>query len=316
MSELKQTKGYVNFKGIIGGLDAIKDGTSKYGWTDDEKIKKMQFSIKTSDNNMHYVQLIQFKMGKSRENVWISRKDEATGKYDTQKLAWDRRNEPLTDGWRIIGVNIKATGDDETKSMVADDAIEYIKDNFNDGDSVFIGGKVSHSDWKGKTYHNFEITKMFATRDPVNFEDEKFEEISDFNEQFIFNSINVIENEGFVIGFTVSYNGDKTEVQYIIRDGEVTDYFKSSVGFGDLLRIEGIVNNKVVYKYRDPEKDEKDDGLLVGKQNRSSQQKGKIREIEYEDKTLEIIGVDDNVKNAYDEKELEIIDIDDDDIPF
>jgi hypothetical protein len=318
MAELKQTKGFANFKGIIGGLDAIKKGKAKeFQYRDDEKLKKMQFSIKTSDDNMHYVQLIQFKMGKSRDSVWISRKDDETGNFETQEIPWEKRNDPLTDGWRIIGVSIKATGDENAKSMVAEDAIEYIKDNFNDGDTVFIGADLSHSDWKDSVYHNYDIKRMYIAKEDIDFEDEEFEETADFNEQIIFDSIAVVEGEGFLKGYTVDYKKDKTEVQYVVRDKDVLNYFKETAKFGDLVTVEGIVNNRVVYKYRDAKEDEESDGVLVGRQTKSSKRNSQIREVEYEDKTLEIIGVSKNVEGAYDEKDLEIVDIgDSSDIPF
>lgn len=320
MAELKQTKGFANFKGIIGGLDAIKKGDAKeFQYRDDEKLKKMQFSIKTSDNNMHYVQLIQFKMGKSRDYAYISRKNDETGNFETQKIAWEKRNEPLTDGWRIIGVNIKANGDEESKSMVAEDAIEYIKDNFNDGDTVFIGADLTHSDWKDSVYHNYDIKRMYIAKEDVDFESEDFEETSDFTEEIIFDSIVDVENEGFVKAYTVDYKKDKTEVQYVVRDKNVLNYFKETAKFGDLITVEGLVNNRVVYKYRDAEEDEESDSVLVGRQTKSSKQKSKIREVEYEDKSLEIIGVAKNVEGAYDEKDLNIVNFGDDldsEIPF
>ena len=319
MAELKETKGYANFKGIIGGLDVIKNGKAKdYQYKDDEKLTKMQFSIKTSEDNMHYIQLIQFKMGKSRDQVWIVRYDKETKKSETTTMDWSERNEPLHDGWRIIGVDLKAKGDDERKSMVAEDAIEYIKDNFNDGDSVFIGTQVSHREYKDKTYDQFDIKKVFATKDPVDFEAEDFEEIADFNEQFVFDNVAVVDNEGFVKGYSISYNGDITPIQYVVRDKDVLNYFKENVNFGDLLKAEGIVNNRVVYKYRDAEKDEEDSGVLVGKQTKSSKQNSRIREVESEDKSMEIIGLSDHVKGAYTEEDLGTINLDDDDsvIPF
>ena len=65
MGELKQTKGYANLRGVIGGLNKIKEdiqnGKDNRNYMDGEKIKKLKFSVKTAEDNMIFVEMKQFK---------------------------------------------------------------------------------------------------------------------------------------------------------------------------------------------------------------------------------------------------------------
>lgn len=322
MAELKQTKGFANFKGIIGGLDKIKDGTADEKlYKEDEKIKKMKFTIKTSDDNMHFLELIQFKMGKAMEYAYISRKNEETGKFEWQKIAWEKRNEPMTDGWRIIGIDVKAVGDEKRKSMVAYDAIDYIKDNFNDGDSVFIGAEISHSEGNDQLYTNFSVKKMFATKDPIDFESEDFEEISEFDETVVFKTSYPDENGLAVLAYSIDYKGDTSQVQFLVKneDKEVADYIEKELNLGDSVKVAGIINNRAEYEYVDvgDEEEQEEENIIGRKTNSQKRQKRQERHIKSQERNLQITSLDVGSieKGLYKEEDLEFV-VDNSEIPF
>lgn len=322
MSELKQTKGYAQLRGIIGGLDRVKDAittrkeTKQY--TDNDKIKKLQFSVKTSEDNMIYVELKQFKTGNSLKNVYISKRDEDTNKTETKAVPFNERHRNFDDGWRIIGVSLKSNNDEYAKNLVPYDAIDYVLENFSDGDSVFINAEMSHTDnGEGKFYTSYEIKRMYVTHDPIVFESEEFEEQSDFTEDIVFAEVVDTGDNAFVKGFAINYRGEPQDCQFLIdkSDKEVIEFFKTDVKFGDVVSLEGIINNRVVYKYREASEEEKDDKPMVGRKTKSSQNNSKIREIESENRSLQIIGVTDVKRGMYTAEELGTDDLQDD-LPF
>ena len=311
MSELKQTKGFAQFRGIIGGLERVKEAITKRSETrqymDSDKIKKLQFSIKTSDDNVLYVEVKQFKTGNSLKNVYISKRDEESKKTETKAVPFNERHRSFEDGWKIIGIALKSHNDEYAKSLVPYDAIDYILENFQDGDSVFLNTEMSHSDdGKGKFYTNYEIKRMYVTKEPIDFEAENFEEQADFVEDIVFSDVVDTGENAFVKAFAINYRGEPQECQFMIEavDKEVIEFFKSEVSFGDVVSVEGLVNNRVVYSYRDASEEEQDDKPMVGRKTKSSQNNSKIREIESENRSLQIIGVADVKKGLYTAEEL------------
>lgn len=322
MGELKQTKGYAQFRGIIGGLERVKDAITNRKesrqYLDSDKIKKLQFSVKTSEDNLIYVEVKQFKTGNSLKNVYISKRDEESKKTETKAVPFNERHRNFDDGWRIIGVALKSNNDEYAKNFVPYDAIDYILENFNDGDSVFVNAEMSHSDnGEGKFYTNYEVKRMYVTHDPIEFDAEEFEEQSEFVEDVIYADIVDTGENAFVKAYAVDYRGEPNECQFMIeaQDKEIIDFFNSEVNIGDVVSLEGIVNNRVVYSYRDAEEDESDDKPLVGRKTKSSQNKSKIREIESENRSLQIIGIADIKKGMYTAEELGTDDLQDD-LPF
>ena len=327
MGELKQTKGYAQLRGIIGGLDRVKDAittrkeTKQY--TDNDKIKKLQFSVKTSEDNVIYVELKQFKTGNALKNVYISKKDEETGKYETIKKPFNERHINFGDGWKIIGVSLKSNNDEYAKSMMTYDAIDYILENFEDGDSVFINAELSHNDnERVKIKYNLEVNKIMVTHEPINFNSEKFIEQSEFQDEFIFRHSYPDEGGLVVVGYTVKYDFTLVNSVYIVKneDREVIDYIENNLSAGDVVKVIGNINNKVKYNLIEIEQESDTNSNIIGRKTKSEKNKSKPRyekEIEYEERNLQIIGIDvDSIKKgAYNLSDIEGQE-EDDGLPF
>ena len=325
MGELKQTKGYAQLRGIVGGLERVKEaitnGKEVNQYLENDKIKKLQFSIKTSENNMIYVELKQFKTGNSLKNVYISKKDEETGKFETRPISFNERHRNFEDGWRIIGVSLKSNNDEHSKNFVPYDAIDYILENFNDGDSVFVNTEMSHSAGKdGKIYTNYEVKKMFVTHEPIDFKSSEFEEFCDFEETIIFDTSYPSEDGVIIQAYTVDYTLSPKPVEFLVKDKdkEVADFMSKELKTGDLLKVIGIVNNRAVYRFEKIESDSSDGSNILGRKTKREEQKTQPRYekyIDFEEKNLQIIGLDvDTIKKGqYSQSDFED---DDSDVPF
>lgn len=307
---LKQTKGYSNFKGIISGLHNRKKGSSKQTF---EWGTTLTFFLKTSEYNSIPVTLVSFnsRIGKS---VYFSTKTDDG--YETKEIDWKNRNDKY-EGWNLIGINLKSKNQEETISLVEHDAIDFILDNFNDGDSVFVGTEMKRSAKGDKVYTNYNIRKMFATSEPVDFESEDFAEISEFQEEFVFNDIFEDKKSGkaFVKGQTIAYNDDVTDVMYVVNlnideDKALAKYLATNVSFGDVLSVTGIVHNRTIGDWIENE----DNQPLVGRSTNSFSKPDRQFVVTGEQKELQIIGIESVQKGLYSKAELEGSS-DDDDTP-
>lgn len=317
----KTKKGYTNFRGIIGGIEraksAIEKGDKSVNYYESDKVKKITFSIKTSEGNIHYIRVMAFK---NTSSAWLSRYNKETKKNETKEIKFEERSRTYDD-WSLIGVKMKSQNDENVVSLVTLDAIDYLISNFNDGDGVFISGKKENSEYNDKKRCEYELDKIFAAKGVIDFGEEDFEEQSDFSEEFIFEEAIDAGDMTFVKGYTIDYKEDITAVEYLVEkeDADVGEYFKNSLNFGDLVKVEGIINNRVVYKYREAEESEDSDAPLVGRKTKTSKQRSnqQIREIESENRSIQIIAIEEVVSEAYSKAELDMEDVDlDSDLPF
>lgn len=250
MANLAETKGYANFKGTISGLHSRKgDGSS---FTSNDYVNKLQFFINTSEHNSIPVSVTQFK-SRIGKKVYASKTTE-DGKYTTKAFDWSKRNS-LPKDYQLFGVRCRAEGEQEVRNLVEDDAIEYILNNFKDGDVVFINAKIDRTESGKKQYVNYNISSIYSAKEIK--EDDA--EIADFQEEFVYTGC--IDSDPFMVkGLTISF-GDKTaEVVYDIEneseaDAKLIDYIKHNINFGDVVTAEGIVHNRVIGRFVEDEKE-------------------------------------------------------------
>lgn len=308
MSNLKETKGFAELKGIIGGLDRVKQAIEKgekiNRYSDDDTIKRLYFTVKTNTDNVHFLQLTHFK---NNQQAYISKFDGE--KTETLKIEWENRNRQLEDGWRIIGVTVKATGDENVRYLTSFDAIDYILEHFNDGDSVYINASITNSGSDERLFKNYELKKVLALKNPIDFNDEKFEEQADFTEEFVFNNCYDDVNGLIINGYFVDFRQNTAPVQYVVKneDHNVAEYFRKDVKYGDLLKVSGIINNRVTFKLVDAEPTD-NQKAVVGRQTVSAKQREnrfKQREIESEDRSIQIISVDEIMAKKYTKEDIE-----------
>jgi len=303
MSEMKdkvQTRGTATFRGIIGGLNNIRDGKSKFGLTSTDKMKKMQFSIKTSEFNIHYVDIMQFKGGKYGQTVMIGRKNPDSGDYEKAEIDWNMRALDLPDGWKLStfgNIAVKTKGDDKYKTLVPEDAIDSILENFTDGDSVMVICDIRHSESNGKLYTNMSALRI-GTVDEVKFDAKDFEEAADFSETVVYRGMSSNENGITIECLSVSYNETKTNVTYVVEPEDmsvVQGLELVNAQPGDVIEFVGIINNRGEYEYVEDTTEQTTPSNYYGRKTKSYEyntRAKKTKVIKWEKKNYQAYGFD------------------------
>jgi len=208
-------------------------------------------------------------------------------------------------------IAVKTPNDEKTQYLLPEFAIDEILENFDDGQSVVIVAEktVSGSD---TAYNQYVIKRMFIMKEKdkdtkeeklasVNFDAEDFIEQADFEDEFIFNSIQKKSKEkrAEIDGYAVAYTGNIVPVKYVVdwseysEDEEVANHILKNCKFGQQIKVEGVVHNRVTYG-------EVKSTEGVGRNTKSSKPR---REITGERRELQVIKFDKVVK-TYTEKEV------------
>lgn len=303
MSNFKETKGYANFKGIISGLHNRRKGSSR---ADESWGTRLRFFIKTSEHNSIPVELTQWRSQVGKP-VYISTRLEEGG-FETKPIDWAQRKESF-EGWQLIGISVRSKNHEETSTLVPIDAIEYIENNFNDGDSVFVSCNIRRSESGDKKYINYEISRIYSTFEELDFEVDNFEEVSEFKEDFIFDSYFADKKEGklFINAKTIQYGDKVTPAVYTVwtnteEDKEVANYIAKNCNFGDILSVTGIVHNRVIGEWVE---NEGSSGGIVGRQTKSFGKPSRQFITKGELKEYQIIGIESIVNGAYTKADFE-----------
>lgn len=292
-------KSYANFKGTISGLHNRKNGSSKteYDWG-----TKLQFFVNTDEHNGIPVAITSFS-NRIGEDVYISTTDRSTSR-ETKTIDWDRRNEDF-EGWQLIGLQVRGKDQPATSTLVEHDAIDYILNNFEDGDVAFIQCEVTRSLSGEKTYTNYDIKRMYTSEGEFDPKAEGFKEVSEINDTFAFKEMAVNSEKATIKGVIVQRNDKLIEIEYVIPAKEEIDqaiikYMKENCNLGDVLRIDGIVHNRVIGEFVETESKKS----LVGRSASSFGGGGKRFVVKGEQKELQIIGISDLQKAVYSKDDL------------
>src|SRR5437764_5522854 len=182
--KLKQTRGQFRVEGIATGLD--RDNAFRSAETKGNKpYKSLRIGVQTSPTNTVNVELF----GMEQEFVYAySRNDKETRKY-----SWDDRDNIPDEGYHLIGTNVALEQGLDGKLMretfVPFEASEYIYDNLQDGDSIYVSGQVEFSEYDNgetvKQQTRFTIQSIGKTKTPIDFDSEDFKEVSEFEQEVV-----------------------------------------------------------------------------------------------------------------------------------
>ncbi len=319
-NELKQTKGQCTFRGKIYGIE------NENALTVQEKFKKLKFRINTDSDNAHFVELIDFAnkpkvffrisdpnskdnyafVGTEYENNDLSFEeliDVFKEDMDIEELLSEKGidlDELEQEHLIMMGtIRVKGEMDNSTRYLLPEFAIDEILNTFKDGDSVVIIAEKTVSGLD-TAYNQYAIKRIFASKDEIDFENSEFAEQAEFLDEFIFNSIQkkTKEKRAVIDGFAVTYTNSTVPVSYVIdwneysEDEDVANYFVKNVQFGDLVKVEGVIHNRVTYG-------EAKQSNGVGRSTKSNRPR---REIIGEKRELQIIRFDEKVGKV--DKEL------------
>ena len=268
--ELPQTKGTFQVRGIVSGVEKDNFYTEKKTKTGND-FRMVNFGVEYEDKKTIYPSL----NGMPRDKVYFSKKDKDTGNTDTKAIAWKDRIKKAPEGYRMIGVlaglqkikdeNGKVRNDNKT--LTEYDACEYISENLQDGDSVFVKGNLEFGSYTNKDGEVSRTTKFVPTQislcqKDVDFEAEDYAPAHDFTQTIVFVGIDQErENDKptgrFVVDAKiVNYNSIES-AEFIIEDAKLAKQMRSGLKPYNSIQVHGHIN--VVNNVEDVNDEEDDD---------------------------------------------------------
>lgn len=268
--ELPQTKGTFQVRGIVSGVEKDNFYIEKKTNTGKD-FRMINFGVEYEDKKTIYPSL----NGMPRDKVYFSKKDKDTGNTDTKAIAWKDRIKKAPEGYRMIGVlaglqkikdeNGKVRNDNKT--LTEYDACEYISENLQDGDSVFVKGNLEFGSYTNKDGEVSRTTKFVPTQislcqKDVDFEAEDYASAHDFTQTIVFVGIDQErENDKptgrFVVDAKiVNYNSIES-AEFIIEDAKLAKQMRSGLKPYNSIQVHGHIN--VVNNVEDVNDEEDDD---------------------------------------------------------
>lgn len=332
MTEKQQTKSFFKVTGKATRLDkdgAYKEETMSKGKREGDVYRSLRFGVKTSDTNEITVSMFDYEP--TKVFLWNSDKKKADSNYKGDSVSfadWEERKDELkAQGFAVLQTRVGLTyGDDgkiKSEGLPSYVASEHIYDHLHNGDTVTIEGEIRYSSYKNnkgetKPQTTYTIKKIFKNYEEANFEDEKFEEISYFEQEFVFVDADDAPDEGrmYITGRTIDFKGNFFDAQFMLNyqdaDGKkdedmvkMATAFKERLAFGDVVTVFGQAQNRVIL--REVEEVPEDDGDLFaefgGKKKPKHAETYVAKDYVQE---MSIEGVDGLVKEVYTEEDFEV----------
>lgn len=330
MSEVKLTQTRGVFK-VIGKVTRIdRDGAFKEEDQKNESNKNfgklyrtLNFGVKTSETNE--ITVGSFDYEPEEVFMWNSEKKKEDESYKGDRIPfgkWEQQQDELREqGFAVlqsrIGLDYGEDGKLKTKGLPRYVAAQEIYNNINNGDSVVVEGSIRYSRYKNKEgewkeQKNYTIEKLFRVKD-IDFDAEKFEEVSYFEQQMVFVGADIDKEEGkaYITGRIIDFTGKYEDVQFIVNfaDGEggydpsmvkLAEAFAKKFKFGDVLKVFGDTLNKVVtQKVEEEDNNDEEDDLLSQLGGRSKPKHAQSYSLRSYITEMQIHGVDEWEKGVY-----------------
>lgn len=251
--DLPETKGAYQLKGIVSGTK--KENFYKEIKTKSNKdMRIVNFGISYNDGETLFNGL----QGMEQEFVYFSKKAENKGeKSTTEMVAWANRFSFNKEGFRLIGKNIgvkkKIDSDGKTvndkKVLVDFDACKEIRENLQDGVSVFTKGSIDYSSFVDDNGNKRVSTKLVPSQislcADIDFNDENYEQQNDFNQVIIFMGIEKeTDDKGkdtgrFVVSAKIVTYSNIEDVEFIIVDSKLASMFKKNLKPYYAIKVNG-----------------------------------------------------------------------------
>jgi hypothetical protein len=329
-TELKQTKNSFKVIGKVTRIDkdgAFKEEEMTKGKKQGETYRALRFGVKTSETNEVTTQMFDFEP--EQVFLWNSEKKKADKNYKGDRLPfseWEDRQDALREeGYAVLQTRVGLTyGEDgkiQSQGLPSFVASKEIYENLNNGDSVVIEGEIRYSTYEnqqGKKVEqkNFSIKKAFKIKD-VDFENEKFEEVSYFEQEMVFvdSEADKPNKKVYVTGRVIDFAKNFHDTQFVIdfSDGEggtdagmvkLADAFLKKMKFGDVINVFGNVVNRVVIEEVEGEEEDSDDDLLSQLGGRSKPKHAQSFQNRTYISEMQIEGVDAWDKKVYKETDF------------
>lgn len=254
--ELKETKGTFQVKGIINGTEKDRFYTSKKTKTGKD-FRAVNFGCTYDDKKSVYFSL----NGMPQQNVYFSKRNQATGKTETKSVTWVNRNSFNEDGFRMIGVNLglvkttdsKGNEVNDKKTMHAFDACDYIQAHLKDDMSTFIRGNIdfsSYQDNEGNVRRSIKyIPNQISLCKDVDFSEYDGVDnkpVHDFTQTIIFMGIekekeNDKDTGRFIVSAKIVTYSDIVDTQFIVTDTKLAGLFKKNLKSYMAIEVHGRI---------------------------------------------------------------------------
>lgn len=258
--ELQETRGSFQVKGLVTGVEKERFYTSKATKTGKD-FRNVNFGCMYDDKKSVYVNL----NGMPQQNVYFSKRDQASGKTETKAVPWANRNKFNEDGFRLIGTNVglektvnaegKAVND--KKTLTSYDACEYIKDYLMDDSSVFIKGNLEFSsfvDGEGNIRRSLKyVPGQISLCKEVKFDEysEENKPVHDFTQNIVFMGIDKErvddkETGRFVVSAKIVTYNDIVDTEFIVIDSKFAGVLRKNLKAYNAITVHGrieVVNN-------------------------------------------------------------------------
>lgn len=253
LHNLKQTSNSFQCRGIVMGTESKK--FYKDGIGSNKDGISVNFGVNIADKKSVFINLTAY----PRKEVYYYKKGENGAKGTTKAVVWKDRKKSPGEGYRLIGTTI-STGKDEDGNNINTtfteyDAVNWLHDNLKDGDSVFIKGKIEFRSWtdkNGQTVKSVNLVpnQISYTKKPIDFDEDGYTEMCEFENTIVFDSIDKEEDENgkhtgrFTLsGFSIGYNSVEN-VSFVIdaEHAKLAGNLKKAMKTGYSIKTYGRVN--------------------------------------------------------------------------
>lgn len=255
--DLQETRGTFQVKGLVNGVESNRFYTSKKTKTNKD-FRNVNFGCAYNDKKSIYLNL----NGMPQQNVYFSKRNQATGKSETETVAWANRYKFNKEGFRMIGITVGLTKTtDENGKVVNDkktitpyDACEYIKDNMKDDSSVFIKGNLefsSFTDGEGNIRRSIKYVpnQVSLCKDVVyaEYDNDKNKPVHDFTQNIVFmgiekekDSSDKLTGRAIVSAKIITYN-DIIDTEFVIVDSKLAGVFNKNLKAYNAITVHGKI---------------------------------------------------------------------------
>ena len=290
VKKLEETKGSFTLKGKIDGLAsdyAVREGVT----STDKDYKALSFFVQTSPTNRVKVEMF----GMERDVIYYSSKAK-----QSKKVPFENRDKVSLKGYQLMGVNINASGKkNDRKTLIEYDAVDYIREHFNDGDTVYIKGQLDFSEFENQ--HGEKINKTgfrlnsIKKEADINFDNDDFLPHAFFKQDIVVNELMEEDGKLFVHAKIIKYKGDLADATFVVDSERLKKFaktLKKNLKFGDWINVKGWIVSETI-ETEEVEEQEDDDW---GGETPDGMDNNYIKEYINE---LQIVNVD---KESYDPK--------------
>lgn len=241
--KLEETKNKFVVKGKVRGIvgdRAFREGVTKA----DRNYKALSFHVDTQAKNSVLVEIF----GQETDTVVFYSGKEKKSK----KVPFADRHKPQK-GYRLMGVN--TTFGEEKRTLAHYDAVDYLLQNLNDGDSIEVKGRMDLSEFENQQgekvqKRSFRIDSIKTIPD-IDFADPEYTEVASFEQDIVvLDTYKEDETEKlYVNARTINHRGDLFDTQFVVdiqANPKFATNMEKNLGFGDSIRVLGKMVNYYV----------------------------------------------------------------------